>query len=468
MTNVRQSYFGSILAHQMQNMAAYQNAEQQYPHLDNALSFSEIHVLDKYGNRKPGENISGANGPQVYTSADIENTNLNENPLGTVPQVSGSYDNDENMSPDENVPNPNKWGTENPLSAGSARRLDDKYEENIFLSNDANDVKNVNASSTFKRKLSSMKLKPKYPGAANSSIGSFGIGGLSGVTDPTNTANLSNITEMKPKPKYPETGGKDSDLTEGLSGLSAFGVSFASNNTLRCSSGLALKVKPLETPNQGQGVTITALTPDRQSEENEVTSLTNLSNVNGAASKDTFSVEDLSCVTDFTGTANLGPTQDRRGSNDSIDTFHAMGLSASTDITHPLYSKRDSLLRSKFFTNVPNIGEVNEDDVSSVYSSSIDAQESLRHLSFGSMKSDEIMSICSRSYSHLSKRGSTCIDLEDLSYLTGQMSICENVSQGYDEIEIAEWEREAIEWEKEAEMEDNEDMQEEMERVLFG
>jgi len=486
MPNARQLHVCSVLARQMQNVAAYQNAGQQHTppavgstvgsnqhishnptptfathgsltatnnttmSLDNAPRLSEIDDSDNNGSMKSGEHVIGANVHQGYASADNENTNSNESQLGTnVSQVHGSDDN-ESMNPDENVLGPYELGTELPL------------DENNILSNDANDVKNVNASSCMRRR-SNMKFKPKYPGAgdkSNNSIGSFSIGVLNGVTDPTYTAN-------KPKKKNPEAGGKDRHSMERLSFLSE--VSSASDSTASCSSGLIFKAKTSEAAKIGQDVTSTAFASDRQSEENEVTGFTKISNVIGVTSMD------VSGATNFTSTSNPSLTQDRRGFNDSIDTFDVTGLNGVTEFKRT-WDRRESLIRAICLTDADNIGEVNEDNLSyeepgSTDVCSIEAQEP-RRLSLSSMMIDEIISTQSKSQLRLSNKSFS--NLDDLSCLTGRMSICENMSFGesgifsLDKCEIAEWEREAIEWEKEAEMEDNEDMQEEMERVLFG
>lgn len=197
-------------------------------------------------------------------------------------------------------------------------------------------------------------------------------------------------------------------------------------------------------------------------------------------SMDTFS---LSNLTDSSNTANR-TMQVRRESNYSLNTVSVGGLSGLTDSNstanvNRTKDRRESLLRASFSTYVSNIGEVNEDtEITSDeaqkavmrLSFNSNVQENvLKRFSFGSMKTDDIMSIRSRRQSIVSRRDSGLSNLDDLSYLTGRSSMCEMMSFGdsgifsMDEDELADWTNEAIQWEIDAEMEDNQEMQEDLE-----
>ena len=148
-------------------------------------------------------------------------------------------------------------------------------------------------------------------------------------------------------------------------------------------------------------------------------------------------------------------------------TFDGMGLSGVSE-----FIRWVSLLRAICLTEVPNIGEVNEDDVSSIEpgstdGSSMESQESLKRLSFSSMKTNEITSIQSRSQSRLSKRGSTCSNLDDLALVYEIMAFEDSGIFSCDETEISQLEKEMTEWEKEAEIEDSKDIQEEVNSMVM-
>jgi len=211
-----------------------------------------------------------------------------------------------------------------------------------------------------------------------------------------------------------------------------------------------------------------------------MTGLTNVTNFSSVAGISFASASTASCSSDIVSKTSMGHDDDTHAFNNSlylegqmlgltdaksapilnraIEEGHISGLTS----TPSMPGRRQSLLRASFSTFAPDddIGEVNEDDLT--YEEDEDAS---KYASLNSLKTDEIMSTRSR---RLSRRNSMQSSLDDLSHMSGRMSICENMSIAdsglfsMTEAELEDWHKEATEWEMEAEIEDNRSMQEAM------
>jgi len=259
-----------------------------------------------------------------------------------------------------------------------------------------------------------------------------------------NSELLSNATISK----LPDTDNFNNSLyLDGM--VSTLGVEEMSGSTLS-------KIKTSESPNTNTSNNSPFLNRmvQRGLGEKEMSGLTGLTDARRPSNTSSSLMSGFSDIGRASGTSNsMGADDLSKGSC----TIMSDGLSRP-----PMYTQ-NSLLRTSFSTFVPDIGEGDEDN--STFEGTDDAS---KQLSYGTLKSDEMMSIRSRLRSSMSRRNSGFSNLDDLSCFSGRISVCENMSTtesgifSMNDSQVEQWAQEANEWEKEAARDDIQLMQEEL------
>ena len=312
------------------------------------------------------------------------------------------------------------------------------------------------------RRGSGMKRDPKY--ALNESMGTFSTTGLSGISDPTNISNFTgisfatestgtascssgpvkvNITEPPKKAHDVDTNAFNNSLfLEGIAPLSLGekeGLDSTNVNNIQYGFTELMMKEDLS-------IASSAFTSEKRPSSLKTKQLSGLSGISGTMSK-----EDLSIAS----SAFLPEKRLLSLKNSTAD--------LSTADSTLMSERRQSLLRASFSTYVPDIGEGNEDDLT------YEDSHASKTISMNSIQTDEIMSTRSRRRSSLLSRGNlvhSCLD--DLSNLSGRMSICENMSMADSGVlsmsvaEVEDWVGDAARWERDAEIEDCQVTQEEL------
>jgi len=370
-----------------------------------------------------------------------------------APSNNGKTRSDKNMHvPDgpqaSTDPSTTLWGTED------ISRLNLNDEEHYEIPPAADDIEGVNDSGdgsedhapfihdpsgrsiplrrSFIQKAdrSNLKRSPKY---SESSLGTMSSTGLSGLTGITNVTNLSSVAD----------------------------ISFASTSTASCSSGFVPKT------NMGNDADSNALNSRRNSlliegQMSEIAdTLDTASNIsrkslasNISMGHDDASVSNNSLYID--GQMSEIPTKLIR----SIQEKQISGFSSTQ--TPSISTLRQSLLRTSF-SKGDDIGEGNEDDPTN------EKSEDIEDASLLSLNTNEIISARIRRHSSiLSRRNSMHNSLEDLSHMSGRMSICTHMSItdsgifSMTEADMVDFRKELNEWEEDAKIEDIRSLQEEM------
>lgn len=309
----------------------------------------------------------------------------------------------------------------------------------------------------------------------NESIGTFSDTGLSGFSEPT---NISNDT----------------------------GISFATMSTASCSSGVepvsantsesqeahavntdalnnSLYLEGMVPPNLGEEVSgstdinrddygstqmmakedlsmsssafMSEKRPSILKKNKQISGLSRLSMTSSTIAK-----EDLSIATSAFMSEKRPSILKTKQISDSDPSCASTNLSIASSTLAS--EKKQSLLRESFSTFVPDIGEGNENDLT------YEEGDASKNYDMSSLQTDEMSTQSRRRSSLLSRRNSIQSNLDDLSGLTGRMSICESMSMEDSGIlsmsaeQVKDWVEEAARWEKEAELEDSQVMQEEL------
>jgi len=267
----------------------------------------------------------------------------------------------------------------------------------------------------------------------------------------------------------------DANGLSGLTGLTDFthissvaGISYGTEGTASCSSGIAPKINRGNQIDQNVSnissyldghISDTHPKLDRLIQEKQISGLTSAPSVSTLRSSGIAPKANRGNHIDQNVSNNSlyldGHISDTRPKLDrSIQEKQISGLTSAPSVS----TLRQSLLRTSFaaFAVDDNIGEGNED----AYNNEED--EDVEDASLSSMKTDEIMSSRSRRRSKSSMQSS----LGDLSLMSGMISICEQMSIqdsgifSMTEGELSEWQKEADDWEEDAKTKDNQRMEE--------
>eukprot|EP00555_Chaetoceros_dichaeta_P006916 CAMPEP_0198255644 /NCGR_PEP_ID=MMETSP1447-20131203/5718_1 /TAXON_ID=420782 /ORGANISM="Chaetoceros dichaeta, Strain CCMP1751" /LENGTH=580 /DNA_ID=CAMNT_0043942057 /DNA_START=118 /DNA_END=1860 /DNA_ORIENTATION=- len=300
----------------------------------------------------------------------------------------------------------------------------------------------LRSSFTQKPDRSNLKRSPKY---SESSLGTMSSTGLSlrdsGVTGITNLTNLSSVagisfaTASCSSDFVPKTNmGNDTDPNAFNNSLFFEGQMSETAPTLDTASNLSRTslASSIRMGHDGTNVSNNSLYIDGQMSEIPPKLIR------------TIQGKQISGLTSATSISTLR--------HSLLHEKQMSGLTSAPSIS----SLKKSLLRTSFSAFVPgdDIGEGDEDDPYEV-------DEDLKNESLPSMNTNEIMSARVRRHSSiLSRKNSMHSSLDDLSYMSGRMSICEHMSItdsgifSMTDADMVDFHKELNDWEENAQIED--------------